>query len=131
MIAQIRPSELTSWLDAARALGEPVVLDVREPAELRTASVSAQGFTLLTIPMGTIPARLAELDPAQPIACLCHHGGRSMQVASFLQARGFAHVANIAGGIEAWSLERDPQVPRIPMDSCGTLVQTRSRLMSN
>lgn len=112
MIAQIRPSELTSWLDAARALGEPVVLDVREPAELRTASVSAQGFTLLTIPMGTIPARLAELDPAQPIACLCHHGGRSMQVASFLQARGFAHVANIAGGIEAWSLERDPQVPR-------------------
>lgn len=112
MIAQIRPSDLSTWLDTARALGEPVVLDVREPYELQTASVSAQGFTLLTIPMGTIPARLAELDPAQPIACLCHHGGRSMQVASFLQARGFAHVANIAGGIDAWSLERDPQVPR-------------------
>ena len=72
----------------------------------------ADGFTLLTIPMGTIPARLDELDPAQPIACLCHHGGRSMQVASFLQARGYAHVANIAGGIDAWSIERDPQVPR-------------------
>ena len=112
MIAQIRPSELTAWLDTARALGEPVVLDVREPAELRTANVKADGFTLLTIPMGTIPARLAELDPAQPIACLCHHGGRSMQVASFLQARGYAHVANIAGGIDAWSIERDPQVPR-------------------
>lgn len=112
MIAQIRPSELTAWLDTARALGEPVVLDVREPSELRTASLKADGFTLLTIPMGTIPARLAELDPAQPIACLCHHGGRSMQVASFLQARGYAHVANIAGGIDAWSLERDPQVPR-------------------
>ena len=112
MIAQIRPSELTAWLDTARALGEPVVLDVREPSELRTASVKADGFTLLTIPMGTIPARLDELDPAQPIACLCHHGGRSMQVASFLQARGYAHVANIAGGIDAWSIERDPQVPR-------------------
>lgn len=112
MIAQIRPSALTAWLDTARALGEPVVLDVREPSELRTASVKADGFTLLTIPMGTIPARLAELDPAQPIACLCHHGGRSMQVASFLQARGYAHVANIAGGIDAWSIERDPQVPR-------------------
>jgi rhodanese-related sulfurtransferase len=112
MIAQIRPSELTAWLDTARALGEPVVLDVREPSELRTASVKADGFTLLTIPMGTIPARLAELDPAQPIACMCHHGGRSMQVASFLQARGYAHVANIAGGIDAWSIERDPQVPR-------------------
>lgn len=112
MIAQIRPSALTAWLDTARALGEPVVLDVREPSELRTASVKADGFTLLTIPMGTIPARLAELDPTQPIACLCHHGSRSMQVASFLQARGYAHVANIAGGIDAWSLERDPQVPR-------------------
>ena len=112
MIAQIRPSELTAWLDTARALGEPVVLDVREPSELRTASVKADCFTLLTIPMGTIPARLDELDPAQPIACLCHHGGRSMQVASFLQARGYAHVANIAGGIDAWSIERDPQVPR-------------------
>lgn len=112
MIAQIRPSQLTAWLDTARALGEPVVLDVREPSELRTASVKADGFTLLTIPMGTIPARLAELDPAQPIACLCHHGGRSMQVAGFLQAHGFAHVANVAGGIDAWSLERDPQVPR-------------------
>ena len=112
MIAQIRPSALTAWLDTARALGEPVVLDVREPSELRTASVKADGFTLLTIPMGTIPARLAELDPAQPIACLCHHGSRSMQVASFLQARGYAQVANIAGGIDAWSLERDPQVPR-------------------
>mgnify|MGYP002133566587 CR=1 FL=1 len=63
---------------------QPVVLDVREPAELQTASVQPDGFTLLTIPMGAVPARLSELDPRQPVACLCHHGGRSMQVASFL-----------------------------------------------
>ena len=112
MIAQIRPSQLSSWLETARAVAEPVVLDVREPYELQTASVSAQGFQLLTIPMGNIPARLADLNPEQPIACLCHHGSRSMQVASFLQARGFTHVANIAGGIEAWSVELDPKVPR-------------------
>jgi rhodanese-related sulfurtransferase len=112
MIAQIRPSELSSWLETARAVAEPVVLDVREPYELQTASVSAQGFQLLTIPMGTVPARLSELDPTQPIACLCHHGSRSMQVASFLQARGFDHVANIAGGIDAWALELDTSVPR-------------------
>jgi rhodanese-related sulfurtransferase len=62
--------------------------------------------------MGTVPARLSELDPNRAIACLCHHGGRSMQVASFLQARGFAHVANIAGGIDAWSVELDTSVPR-------------------
>ena len=112
MIAQIRPHELSTWLDTARASGQPVVLDVREPSELRTASVTADGFTLLTIPMGSIPARIDELDPAQPIACLCHHGGRSMQVASFLQSRGFMQVANIAGGIHAWSEELDPRIAR-------------------
>ena len=112
MITQIRPSELSPWLATVRPHGEPLVLDVREPSELRTASVNAKDFTLLTIPMGTVPARLSELDPNRAIACLCHHGGRSMQVASFLQARGFAHVANIAGGIDAWSVELDTSVPR-------------------
>jgi rhodanese-related sulfurtransferase len=112
MITQVRPSELTQWLEAVRAHGEPVVLDVREPHELEMASVKPAGFKLLAIPMGVIPPRLNELDPEQPIACLCHHGGRSMQVASFLKAQGFAHVANIAGGIHAWSAEIDPSIAR-------------------
>lgn len=112
MIAQIRPSQLSEWLASARSHGVPVVLDVREPAELNMASVKADGFALLTIPMGELVARLDELDPGQPTACLCHHGMRSMQVAAFLQSRGFAHVANIAGGINAWSAELDPGVPR-------------------
>ena len=110
MISQFRPKDLSVWLDQARALGEPIVLDVREPAELAIASVKPDGFTLLTIPMGTIPLRLAELDPQQPIACLCHHGGRSMQVAQFLSSRGFENVANIAGGIHAWAAEVDPSL---------------------
>ena len=112
MILQIRPHQLAAWLAESRAFGEPVVLDVREPAELQTASVSATDFTLLAIPMGSIPSRLSELDPERPIACLCHHGSRSMQVAAFLQARGFTHVANIAGGIHAWSVELDPGIAR-------------------
>ena len=112
MIDQIRPSQLSDWLVNARTHGQPVVLDVREPSELQIASIKADGFELLTIPMGVIPSRLNELDPEQPVACLCHHGGRSMQVASFLKARGFAHVANIAGGIHAWSAEVDPGIPR-------------------
>jgi rhodanese-related sulfurtransferase len=112
MISQIRPRDLASWLDSVRTFGPPVVLDVREPEEWQAASVQADGFTLLTIPMGAIPARLSELDPQQPVACLCHHGGRSMQVASFLHGRGFAHVANIAGGIHAWADEVDPGIPR-------------------
>jgi rhodanese-related sulfurtransferase len=110
MISQFRPKDLSAWIAEASAHGAPVVLDVREPSELRIASVKADGFDLLTIPMGVVPARLAELDPAQPIACLCHHGGRSMQVAQFLASRGFTHVANIAGGIHAWSAELDPSI---------------------
>lgn len=110
MIAQIRPAQLQQWLDSARAHGEPVVLDVREPNELQLASVTAKGFTLLTVPLNSVPERLSELDPSQPIACLCHHGMRSMQVANFLQHNGFEHVVNIAGGIHAWSAELDPSV---------------------
>jgi rhodanese-related sulfurtransferase len=108
MITQFRPKDLADWLTQVRPLGAPVVLDVREPHELQVASVTADGFTLLTIPMGTVPLRLSELDPQQPIACLCHHGGRSMQVAQFLASRGFENVANIAGGIHAWAAELDP-----------------------
>jgi len=112
MIDQVHPRDLSAWLQAAQAHGQPLVLDVREPSELQTASVKAQGFELLTIPMHAVPARLNELDASRPIACLCHHGGRSMQVAAFLAHHGFAHVANIAGGIDAWSREVDPTVPR-------------------
>ena len=112
MISQFRPKDLATWLAQVRPQGEPVVLDVREPSELAVASIKADGFTLLTIPMGTVPVRLAELDPKRPIACICHHGGRSMQVASFLKQHGFSHVANIAGGIDAWSRDIDPAVPR-------------------
>ena len=112
MIEQIRPSQLAQWLQSVRVYGEPVVLDVREPHELQMAHIQADGFQLLTIPMGVIPPRLNELNPAQPIACLCHHGARSMQVAYFLESRGFDHVANIAGGINAWSAELDPTIPR-------------------
>lgn len=112
MVSQVRPLHLKDWLESVREHGTPVVLDVREPSELQTASIKADGFELISIPMGVIPLRLSELDPLRPVACLCHHGGRSMQVASFLKARGFKHVANVAGGINAWSSEVDPDVPR-------------------
>ena len=113
MIAQVRPNELAAWLAQARAASgaEPLVLDVREPWELQTASVQPDGFTLVHIPMGVLPVRLGELDPDRPVACLCHHGGRSMQVAAFLAHQGFAQVANVAGGIHAWALECDPSIP--------------------
>jgi rhodanese-related sulfurtransferase len=110
MITALRPKDLSTWFAASRNTGTPVVLDVREPSELQIASVKADGFTLLAIPMGVVPLRLSELDPQQPVACLCHHGGRSMQVAQFLASRGFENVANISGGIHAWAAELDPTI---------------------
>ncbi|MBO9513724.1 MAG: sulfurtransferase [Variovorax sp.] len=110
MIDQIRPADVADWF-ARNPNAAPVVLDVREPWELQTASVVPKGFTLATIPMNEIPARVSELRADQRIACLCHHGGRSQRVAAFLAQSGFAEVANIAGGIDAWA-GLDPSIPR-------------------
>jgi rhodanese-related sulfurtransferase len=113
-IPQIRPAALSEWLQSVADAGgpEPVVLDVREPWEVQTARVAPEGFRLVAIPMQDIPGRLAELDPETPVACLCHHGARSQRVAMFLRQQGRATVVNLAGGIDAWSQERDPAVPR-------------------
>ena len=111
MIDQIRPSDLADWF-ARNPNAAPVLLDVREPWELQTASVTPQGFTLATIPMNEVPGRINELHAGQRIACLCHHGARSLRVAAFLAQNGFAEVANVAGGIDAWSTQHDPSVPR-------------------
>ena len=111
MIDQVQPAQLQDWITSQAPHGPTVVLDVREAWEIETACVTAQGFELLKIPMHTIPPRLQELQRDQPIACLCHHGGRSMQVAAFLVQQGFSHVANIAGGIHAWSSQVDATVP--------------------
>ena len=112
MIDHVRPAQLSAWFATAPEGSRPLVLDVREPWELQTASVRADGFELLAIPMGELPSRLSEMDPSRPVACLCHHGARSLRVAAWLAQQGFAEVANLSGGIEAWSLERDPGVPR-------------------
>ncbi len=118
MIAQLSPLDFARWRDRAvadRPDSRPVVLDVREPWELQTASVTPDGFTLLHIPMRDIAARLAGLQQAhgssQPIACLCHHGMRSLQVANYLAQSGFTEVVNLQGGIDAWSRQVDRNVP--------------------
>ncbi|MEQ8207180.1 MAG: rhodanese-like domain-containing protein [Woeseia sp.] len=84
------------------------LLDVREPWELATASVP----DAISIPMGDVTSRLDELDREQPVAVLCHSGGRSARVASLLTQSGFNRVANISGGIDAWSQQLDSQIPR-------------------
>ena len=116
MIPQLTPADFGAWLASLTAgAPAPIVLDVREPWELQTASVKTDGFELLTIPMQTIPARLAELQQTyaadHPIACLCHHGIRSAQVVNFLTHHGFTAVVNLRGGVEAWSQQIDASVP--------------------
>lgn len=97
---------LAEWLaDNSRAA--PVLLDVREPWEIETAKIAG----CVSIPMRDIPARSEELDDEAQIVCVCHHGGRSAQVAMFLESRGFTKVFNLQGGIDAWSRHVDPKVP--------------------
>jgi rhodanese-related sulfurtransferase len=110
MIEQIRPLQVNEWLAAQGA--PAVVLDVREDWEVQAASVKPDGFTLQVIPMSELQERVGELPRDSAIAVLCHHGHRSQRVALFLEQQGFSRLANIAGGIEAWSGERDPGVPR-------------------
>ena len=105
----ITPAQLSDWA-AHMAARQPVLLDVREGWECQTASVSPAGLEFVHMPMQTIPARLDELDKTRPIACLCHHGSRSMQVAAYLAQQGF-DVINVAGGIHAWSTQVDPSIP--------------------
>lgn len=85
-----------------------IVLDVRQPEEIALAAIDRT----IRIPMAELPARLGELDPQQPIAVLCHHGMRSEMAARFLEKNGFVDVANVAGGIDAWSATVDASVPR-------------------
>ena len=96
---------------AARA-APLLLLDVREPWEVALATIDLAGATTRSMPMRDVPARLGELDPAQPVVCFCHHGARSAQVIAFLERAGFASAYNLAGGIDAWSREVDSRVAR-------------------
>jgi rhodanese-related sulfurtransferase len=103
---QITPAQLAAWLaDASRE--KPVLLDVREPWEWELARLEGARH----IPMRDIPARLAELDDEREVVAICHHGGRSQQVAMFLEKNGFAKIHNLQGGVDAWSRTVDPAVP--------------------
>ncbi len=102
----ISASELATWLaDPGRE--KPVLLDVREPWEYERARISGAQL----VPMREVPARLEEIDPAREVVAICHHGGRSAQVALFLERNGYNKVHNLVGGVDAWSRTVDPAVP--------------------
>ena len=103
---QISPLELAAWFSDQRR-EKPLLLDVREPWEWEAARIAGAQH----IPMREVPARVEEIDRGQEVVAICHHGGRSQQVAMFLEKNGFSKVHNLQGGVDAWSRTVDPAVP--------------------
>ena len=107
------PLEITPQdVQRRREAGEAIrFIDVRLPEEHQLANIAGAEL----IPMQEIPTRLQELDGAAEAATLvffCHHGMRSLQVANWLRQHGVEATQSMAGGIDRWSLEIDPGVPR-------------------
>jgi adenylyltransferase/sulfurtransferase len=113
IVPEANPVAEISAAELARALGarsELLLVDVREPHEFEKARI--EGARL--IPLGQLGARLGELAEwkQRRVVMHCHKGGRSAKACAQLRAAGFANVANLTGGIDAWSITVDPQVPR-------------------
>jgi adenylyltransferase/sulfurtransferase len=107
MVQQISVEELAAKL----AAGEPVfLLDVRQPWEHEMAALPAS----LLIPLRELPERTAEIQPPRGalVVVYCHHGIRSLSAAAFLEQAGIRPVVSLAGGIDAWSSQVDPRIPR-------------------
>ncbi len=84
------------------------ILDVRETSEFEVAHIADS----LLIPLSLIPLKLDQLNRDEELVVLCHHGVRSMMACRFLAQAGFEKLYNLLGGIDAWSQECDPSVPR-------------------
>jgi adenylyltransferase/sulfurtransferase len=104
-VPRISVRELQDRMESAEPF---VLLDVRESFEFEMARI--EGAKL--IPLAELPQRIGELDRTKETFVFCHSGVRSERAAEFLREAGFARVSNVAGGIDAWSQEIDPDVPR-------------------
>lgn len=108
MALEITPAEARNRLAEGR---KAVLVDVREPAEYALSRIEGS----LLIPMQSVPGEMQKLEGLADegdLLILCHHGVRSLQVAAWLQARGIENAVSITGGIDRWSQEIDPTVPR-------------------
>ena len=102
---EITPAELKARLSSGEKL---VLVDVREPWEHEICRI--EGARL--VPLGALAASLNTLPDVDEVICFCHHGMRSLDAAAWLRFQGFEKAKSLAGGIERWSLEIDPNVPR-------------------
>jgi len=83
-----------------------VLLDVREPYELEISRLP----NIKHIPMAQVAERVHELNPADEVVVICRSGGRSGQITRLLQQMGFRRVKNLAGGMNAYAQEVDPNL---------------------
>jgi rhodanese-related sulfurtransferase len=103
---EITAPEVKRRLDAGEVLN---LIDVREPEEHRICRIDGANL----IPMRQISQQLEHLEAATaPLIVFCHHGVRSLNVVAWLREQGLADCLSMAGGIDAWSREVDPTVPR-------------------
>ncbi|HLJ42109.1 MAG TPA: rhodanese-like domain-containing protein [Candidatus Acidoferrales bacterium] len=102
---EITPAEVKQQLDRGDKL---FFVDVREPWEHQLCYI--EGSKL--IPLGQIPASLAEFESADSTVLFCHSGRRSLDAAAWLRSQGVSSARSMAGGIDRWSQEIDPRVPR-------------------
>lgn len=106
MVKSVSPKEVASLLSTPKS--SVVLLDVREDDERESARIEPS----IHIPMRQVADHLDELPREGTLVVYCHHGGRSATVAAHLESEGFTNVANLIGGIDAWSKFVDPKVPR-------------------
>ncbi len=104
-VQEISVTQLKQWMDQKKKF---VLIDVREPSEYKINQIPGSRL----IPLTNLPEKVHELDSADEIVVHCHFGGRSAKAAEFLGKAGFKKVKNLAGGIDAWSQEVDPNCPR-------------------
>jgi len=104
-VEQITARQMKEMLDSGRKF---TILDVREPQEWDIVHFPNAKL----IPLGEVPERMNELDTADEIVVHCHHGMRSARAITFLQKMGFQKLKNLAGGIDAWAVNVDPDLPR-------------------
>ncbi len=102
---EVGPSELQKLLDGE---GDVFLLDVRTPVERSIGAID--GSTL--IPIQELVGRLGELDRDAEIVVYCHSGVRSKAALDYLRQQGFDRARHLTGGIDAWSVEVDPSIPR-------------------
>lgn len=101
----ITPNELKEAMSNGKKI---VLVDVREKEEWDICRIPGAKL----IPLSTLPQQMSELDTADDIVLHCHHGSRSMKALQFLNKMGFQKLKNLRGGIDAWSVQVDPAVPR-------------------